>query len=83
MTMTMDRDEAEKALAEIRDARGRADRARSYADASPFFILWGLIWLVANVVTGLAPELSGPAWLAGLAIGSVATYWLAERLTGF
>lgn len=74
--MIVSRDEAEQALAEIGGAQGRIRRVHRYRDASPFLILWGVIWM-ANVVTDIRPGLSGAVWLAGIAIGSAATLWLA------
>jgi hypothetical protein len=74
--MNVSRDEAAQALAEIGDARERAVRVQSYSDAAPFFILWGVIWLVANTVTDFWPQWSGWTWLAGIAIGASVTTWL-------
>lgn len=73
--MNISRDEAHQALAEIGRARGDIRRLHHYSDASPFLILWGAIWLL-NVLTDFRPDLSGPAWLAGIAVGTVATVWL-------
>lgn len=75
--MTLSRDEAAEALAEITEARRRVNRAHGYADAAPFFLLWGAIWLAANLATEFAPRFGGAAWLAGLAIGTPVTLYLA------
>lgn len=73
--MNISRDEAQQALDEIGQAHGRIRRVHHYGDASPFLILWGVIWLL-NVLTYFRPDLSGPAWLGGIAVGTVATTWL-------
>jgi hypothetical protein len=75
--VTPSRDEAEKALAEIAEARGRIDRAHGYRDAAPFFILWGLIWLVANLTTEIAPGYGQTAWVVGILVGSPVSLYLA------
>ncbi len=73
--MNLSRDDARKALDEIGEARGRVNRTHNYADASPFLILWGVIWL-ANVVTFFRPALSDYVWPIGIAAGVVITAWL-------
>jgi hypothetical protein len=57
--MSITRDEAAQALGEIEGAAGRVRRFGLYADAAPYFMLWGGIWLVADIATQFAPR----AWL--------------------
>jgi len=75
--MQISRDEAAQALSDINDARSRVDKLHGYGDAAPFFMLWGLIWLVANSTTQFAPVLADMAWLAGILIGTTVTIALA------
>ena len=77
--MNVTRDEAARALEEIGQAGGRMHRLSLYADLAPMFLLWGLIWFSANLVTEFRPELSGPAWLTGEVIGTPLTIFLTVR----
>ena len=56
--MNISRDEAAKALAEVDAAAGQARRLVGYNYASPFFILWGAAWLIADLFTQFAPRLT-------------------------
>lgn len=73
--MSLSREDAEKALAEIGAAETKIGRVHGYADAAPFFILWGAIWAFANLATELRPAWGNWAWLAGIAIGTPLTAW--------
>ena len=52
--MTLSRQQAAAALQDIEQTEQRTYRARGYAIASPYLILWGLIW-VARRLRWLAP----------------------------
>jgi hypothetical protein len=67
--MTLSAQEASGALAAIDAADRRVRQVAWYRQTSPFLILWGLIWLVANAVTGLWPRFAGLAWLIGVVGG--------------
>jgi hypothetical protein len=69
--MTPSKDEAAQALGEIGAAGARMARLRGYADAGVHMIIWGVVWLVANSITDLAPRFGGMTWLAGIGLGSV------------
>ena len=78
--MNVTRDEAAQALDEIGRAGGKVRRLSFYADMAPNFILWGVIWLVANLVTEFRPDLSGRAWTVGtLIIGAPLTLYFTIR----
>ncbi len=56
--MNLSREEASQALGEI-DVAGRRSRAlRFYAGAAPYFILWGVIWLAADLAMQVWPEMT-------------------------
>lgn len=67
--MNLSPDDASGALAAIDAADRRVRQVVWYRHASPFLILWGLVWLVANAVTDLWPRFAGLAWLVGGAGG--------------
>ena len=77
--MNVTRDEAARALEEIGQAGGRMHRLSLYADLAPMFLLWGLIWFSANLVTEFRPELSGLAWLTGEVLGTPLTIFFTVR----
>ncbi len=77
--MNVTRDEASQALEEIGRAGSRMSRLSTYGDIAPMFLLWGVIWLVANLVTEFQPALSGRAWLAGEIVGTPLTLFLVVR----
>jgi hypothetical protein len=53
--MTISRDDASHALGEVESARGRVREAIAYGFAWPYFVLWGLAWMIADVGTEVAP----------------------------
>jgi hypothetical protein len=74
--MTVSPEEARKALAEITEARGTAERVQRYGDAAPFMMLWGSIWLIANVASQFSAVLGRSVWRAGLIVGTIITLLL-------
>lgn len=77
--MTLSRQDASAALEDIAHADRRVREYKGYRDASPFLLLWGAIWLVANAVTGFAPAYAERTWLAGVVVGTLATTALVVR----
>jgi hypothetical protein len=78
--MNVTRDEAARALEEIGQAGTRMIRLNAYADLAPSFMLWGLIWFVANLVTEFRPGLANLAWMIGsLVIGAPLTLYFTVR----
>ncbi|MEO6368592.1 MAG: hypothetical protein ABIP38_11450 [Steroidobacteraceae bacterium] len=68
--MTLSPQDASASLDEIDFADRRVRQYKGYREASPFLLLWGFIWLIANAVTGLAPAYAGRTWFAAVVIGS-------------
>jgi hypothetical protein len=77
--MNIDKNEAALALAAIDAASAQSTQLQSYRRFAPYLILWGVIWLLANSVSDLAPAQSGPAWLALTLLGTAASCWLGWR----
>lgn len=71
--MTITRQEAGEALDAISAAGQKVDQYRGYQEASPFLILWGLLWFIGNGVLALAPSWATPTWLSIIAVGTAAT----------
>jgi hypothetical protein len=77
--VNVSRDEAAQALEEIGRAGSRMRRLGLYADIAPMFVLWGLIWLGANLVSEFAPAHASRAWLIGMVVGVPLTIFLTVR----
>lgn len=77
--MNIDKNEAAIALAAIDAAGARSIRLQHYRRFAPFLILWGVIWLLANTVSDLAPAQSGITWLALTLLGTTTSFWLGSR----
>lgn len=54
--MSLSQEEAARALGEIDDARGKVARLRIYRASSPYMILTGLGWLIADTVFQFWPN---------------------------
>ena len=67
--MSLSSDQAAESLKEIDRTRQRSAQAYRYANSSPFFILWGVIWMVGYTATDLYPHHANPLWLALMAAG--------------
>jgi hypothetical protein len=74
--MNVSRQDASEALDAIAIADRRARQVRGYREASPFLIVWGLGWMVANAVSDLMPSRAGQAWLAVIIAGCCITLLL-------
>jgi len=70
--MSISKDEASAALSQIEAARGRVWEAKAYSHASPFLILWGVVWLGADLVTQFEPRWYW-TWPVGVGLGAVAS----------
>jgi hypothetical protein len=70
--MTITKDDASQALSEIDAARGRVWQAKAYSHASPFLIIWGAVWMVADGLTQFEPTW-GLSWLVCIALGAIAS----------
>jgi hypothetical protein len=66
--MNVTRDEAALALAEIGKAGEKVGRLKGYHQGAPHFVLWGLVWLGANVATQFGVG-EGLAWPVGTLVG--------------
>jgi hypothetical protein len=72
MTMSISRDEAAQALGEIEAARSRVWETKSYGYAAPFLIIWGLVWMAADVTLQFEPKWT-LTWPIAALLGTVAS----------
>ena len=71
--MNVTRDEAEQALKDIGKAASKVVELKGYHHGAPHFLVWGLVWLVANTITQFWPQYAGTAWMTCLAVGMVSS----------
>ena len=74
--MNVTKTDAETAL---RDAGQTAEHSQTlfhYELASPYLLLWGVLWIVAGIISVISPENTGIGWLIVDTIGIVATGYL-------
>lgn len=77
----MDEQEARQSLEVVEQAMAQTRRAIARSGSGYFFIVWGLVWLVGYLGSGLlAPAIAGYLWLALDVFGGVSTVAIAVRL---
>jgi hypothetical protein len=77
--MEIKKSEAAVALTAIEAAGARSTQLQRYRRFAPFLVLWGIIWLLANGASELAPYHSGTAWLSLSLLGAGVSFWLGRR----
>jgi hypothetical protein len=77
--MPLSHNEATNALRDIDKIERRSATAYAYSAASPFFILWGVLWAIGYGVSDLWPAYGGETWLGVDAFGIVASIYLGIR----
>jgi hypothetical protein len=75
--MTMTHDEAAKALSDIEQAGAHSKTLKGYERASPYLMMWGLLWIVAGTVAQVSPANTSVAWWTVDAIGIAGSLYLA------
>lgn len=72
--------EAASALADIQQVQRRTAVAASYNLASPYLIVWGLVWLLGYAACGMLPVTQwGYAWIPLIVLGIAASVWFGVR----
>jgi hypothetical protein len=72
--------QAAAALEDIAQTEQRTRVAGGYAVASPYLILWGLVWTAGYVGCALLPsEQWGLVWLPGVLVGAVGSGMFGQR----
>src|SRR6185503_10246649 len=80
-TMTLSPGQASESLKDIEATERRSAQVFSYAKSSPYFILWGVIWMVGYAASGASEgphHFAGPLWgaldVVGIAGSAVIGY---------
>lgn len=79
--MNLTRDEAASRLREIEAARSHSLTLFNYGLASPYFLLWGAMWIVAGGVGAASPGNAGIGWLIADFVGLAGTGYLVVSQT--
>jgi hypothetical protein len=69
--MNVTREEAAQALSDINRASGRVVELAGYHHGAPYFIIWGLVWLIANSVSQFWPTFQPYVWPGAVAGGFI------------
>ena len=77
--MSVSKDDARSALHDVETAERRSQTLFGYGLASPYLLLWGVLWIVAGAVGAASPANAGIVWGAVDIVGLVGTGWLIVR----
>ena len=77
--MSMSKDEASSALHDIETTEHRSRTLFGYSLASPYLLMWGVLWLIAGVVGAVSPTHTGIGWSVVDMVGLVGTAYLIVR----
>lgn len=77
--MNLSREEAAAALGEIETAKVRATRLRGYRYGAPYAMLWGGLWIVANLTTHYSWKLGNQVWMWGILVIALASAFIGMR----
>ncbi len=67
--MSLSPDQAADSLKEIEKTSLRSASAYSYANSSPYFLLWGVIWMIGYAGSDLMPQIAGYLWMGLTVLG--------------
>ncbi len=77
--MRVNKADAALALEEIAVTHTRTITLRRYRAAAPYFIVWGVVWLVANGATDFSPRHTSVVWATAVLLGVIASAWMNLR----
>jgi hypothetical protein len=77
--MPLSQNEAADALRDIDKTQRRSSNAYGYSFASPFFILWGVLWAIGYGSSDLWPAYGGDVWLGVDVFGILASFLIGQR----
>jgi hypothetical protein len=74
----LSRNEAETALRDISTAERASATTYGYRRASPYLVLWGVVWAVGYGVTYVRPQYT-IIWPVLVALGMIASFWIGWK----
>ena len=77
--MTLTRDEAARALAEMETAQRRTSVLARYSAGGPILMLWGGEWFVCNLVSQFGGSAANWVWPVATVVTIALTFWISSR----
>ena len=77
--MSVSREDAARALAEVGRVQRRSAVLRGYQQGAPHFWLWGVIWAIGFGISDYRSELAGTSWIVLDVLGCIGAALLARR----
>lgn len=77
--MSLTPNEAADALRDIETAGRRSGEAFGYRTSAPYFILWGVVWIVGYSASDFLPRYAGFIWLGLIAAAAVASAFTRRK----
>jgi hypothetical protein len=77
--MTISSEQAAAALRDIEETGDRSCTLNAYEQGSPYFFLWGAIWIVGYLATAISPPSANVVWVSLWAVGIGGGVLLARR----
>ena len=74
--MNITKDDAAAALRDAGKAGAHSQTLFNYEMASPYLLLWGMLWIIAGIVGVFSPQHTDLAWLVVVTVGIVANGYL-------
>jgi hypothetical protein len=78
--MVISHEEAANALQQVGEAHDKAVLVERYRNASPFLILWGAIWMLADSLSDFYPRDVGLIWNTASLFGIAVSFAIGWRL---
>ncbi|MFT3726274.1 MAG: hypothetical protein QM759_00405 [Terricaulis sp.] len=77
--MTLDSNEAKRALADIQSAAEKSSALRGYATAGNYLIVWGFAWIAGGAAGFVSPGLGRTGWSVAVIVAIAASIVLGLR----
>ena len=77
--MTLSSEQAAESLKEIDRTGLRSAQAYRYAHASPFFVMWGMIWVTGYGGSDLYPHYAGAIWIVLTIVGLLGSIAIGQH----
>lgn len=77
--MSVSKDDARSALHDVETAERRSQTLFGYGLASPYLLMWGVLWTIAGVVGAVSPANAGIGWSVVDIVGFLGNAYLIVR----
>ncbi len=76
--MTLTRDEAAKAIAEMETAQRRSSVLARYSAGGPILMIWGVEWFICNLVSQYGGSAANWIWPVATVVTIGLTFWMSR-----